>query len=271
MVEELYIKDVRRITEMLSTLTGFPFDKLATITLKRTIVQVLRDLYIDNLDDFCNRLQEKEFLNDTLLRLIVPGTEFFRDASVWKKLNRILEEANFSNKSRVLVTGLGNATELYSLLILLKESKQLQDVQVDVSSVYFEKKEEIKGLCFDKKWMDTSVNNFKSFNPNGEVNTYFINNDEKWYYNPEMIEKVNEFYNFKEVEGIKPATYDLIWSRNQMIYWEGNEKVNYFKKLNDLLKLEGILGIGQKEKIPSLYSDNYRSYNEDYKLFKKIK
>jgi chemotaxis protein methyltransferase CheR len=261
---------MRLITEKLSSLTGFSFTDLAPIAFKRTVLNAMNLLYVSSPDNLFSRLQDKEFLIKFLEKLIVPGTEFFRDASVWSALQEILQNESPKKKFSVLITGVSNATELYSFLILLKEIDRLDDFTIDVSSVLIEDERFIRSMAFDKKMMEVSMNNYAMYNTNGDVLRYFIENDGAWIYDTNLIENVNKFYSNEALKSLSENSYDIIWSRNQLIYWGDRAKINFFGQLNRLLKNNGSIGIGVKEQIPMSFKGNYIEISEGNKLYKKI-
>lgn len=269
--EELYISDFRLITKELTILTGYPFDQLQPITLKRSLLKIINSCYIEKVEDFCKRLHDKDFLNSVLRKLIVPGTEFFRDSSVWSLLKNELTFLSTQKQPRFLVMGVANGTELYSIFIVLRELGLFEKAKIDVSSVLNENKREIRNLCFDHKMMEVSINNYTKYNEKGDLLSYFVKNEDLWCYRSDLIEKVTNYYSLSELNTKAEGYYDVVWARNQMIYQKGKSKSDLFKLIDKLTKDEGIMAIGVKEKIPFLYESYYEELAESEKVFKKVK
>ena len=87
---------------------------------------------------------------------------------------------------------------------------------------------------------------------------------------PGLIKHVNfEYHNL--ITSPFTGTYDIIFCRNVMIYFDTNAKVKLFKKFHDVLAPGGLFIIGFYDAVlPMVNTSMFRIFDADAKIFQKV-
>ncbi len=239
-------------------------DKMYTLY-KRKILKLLKEKGYSDFENFFKDLvlKRSSILKQDLINVfMVNETYFFREKYQFDTLiNYVLPELDAKrNKNEViniLCAPVSSGEELYSITVMLMEEEKLirkRDFMllgIDIDSDAIKKAKE--GIFSAR-----SVHKL----PQELVEKYFIKTENKY--------KVKDFLkkavNFKIVnimdkyEMKKLGMFDVIFSRNMLIYFDEKSKREVLSTFYNILKNEGYLFLGHAERVPG-----------DITLFKSLK
>jgi len=262
---EITFKDLKRLRNYLYNEVGIYVEdeKLENIY-KRKVLKLLQDLEYDNFDTFFKDLVLKKFsLKQKLINIFtVNETYFFREKYQFDTLvNLVLPQIDEIRKKdeviKILCSPVSTGEELYSIAIMLLEEDNLirkRDFMllgIDIDSNVIQK---AKNGVFSHR----SVHKL----PQNLIDKYFIKKDDG-YHIKDFLKKA---CNFKVVNVMdkysmkKLGSFDVIFSRNMLIYFDERSKREVIATYHNMLKENGYLFLGHAERISS-----------DIKLFESIK
>ena len=130
--EEVNEQALMDVFTFLRLRTGHDFVNYKRPTVLRRIERRLAIREISSLPEYAKFLREKPEEADALLReLLISVTNFFRDRSVWEKLDeivvpRLLERKGAGDHLRVWVAGCATGEEAYSMAMMLADATSMQ-------------------------------------------------------------------------------------------------------------------------------------------------
>jgi len=256
----------KKLRDFLSSRYGIFIDdeKLGNIY-KRKFLSVMNDFGYKNFENFYKDIifQRDSKLIEKIIEVItVNETYFFRENYQFDTLIKYiipeLDKTRPKNESiNILSAPCSTGEEIYSIAIYLLEEKN------------FIKNRDflLLGIDIDKQVIEKAKMGFYSERsvhklPRDIVNKYFIKKGE--FYQVKDILK--NAVNFKVINVLdkyamkKLGKFDVIFSRNMLIYFNENNKREAINNFYSILKPNGFLFLGHAEMIP-----------KDIKLFKKEK
>ena len=249
---ELGIVDIREIIRLIKSNYDFDFSCFALTSLKYRLEHIIAKNSLSNPESLYRKLtDERDFFDIFLFQLMVPSTEMFRDPSVWRWVREDLfsqlddkDLINFKIWLPFCISG----GELYSLAILLKELglysrvKIYATVQSDAAEKYILSGE------YPMKKIEISVENYKRFQGNNELEDYYQIEQYIARRNTSLIQNVEfikDDLNFSHA----PKNVKLILMRNAMIYFTPSYQEIILKKMHEVLSANGSFIIGLQENI----------------------
>jgi len=269
---EIGIVDARNIIKTIKEIYKYDFTDYALTSFKRRLEKIIETYNLKYADILIHRLKEDpDFFDKFLYGTSVETTEIFRDPSLWRLLRneffpRLLRN---SNKFKIWIPASSSGEELYSMLILLKESNFLEKVQIIVSCFSNQNIEAIKSGLFNPKKIEVGIENYQRFNGKFELSDLYTikNNIAYWdasLLNNVILEKQNIFFDNA------PAKINLILFRNQIIYYNQTLQDKIVKVMHKSLVTGGYLIIGVKESLGNYIRDKYFVLeNESENIYKK--
>lgn len=249
---ELGIVDIREIIRIIKKIYDVDFASFALTSFKYNLEKVMSISGLPNSETLLRKLSDEpgyfeSFLND----LITPSTEMFRDPSLWRWLREDyfpkLPERSFDNFKIWLPQSVSGA-ELYTLCILLKEINLLDKVKI-MATVYSEKSlNYIKSGNYPTKKIDVSTENYKRFQGQNSLDSYYTANNGEIKRDISLIsnvEFIKDDINFNKA----PQNVKLILFRNVMIYYNPTMQNTVLDLMHNSLSAAGCLIIGIKEAI----------------------
>ena len=232
---------------------------------KRKLIKLLKEKGYDDFEDFYKDLvlKKSSVLRQDLINIfMVNETYFFREKYQFDTLiNFIVPELDAKREKNesinILCAPVSTGEEIYSIAIMLMEEgefikkRDFMLLGIDIDSDAIEKAK--KGI-----YSERSVHKL----PAEIIEKYFIKIGNKY--------KVKEFLrkavNFKIVNIMdkyrmkKLGMFDVIFSRNMLIYFDEKSKREVIATFYSMLKNDGYLFLGHAERVP-----------EDITLFKSLK
>ncbi|WP_016953676.1 protein-glutamate O-methyltransferase CheR [Anabaena sp. PCC 7108] len=202
---------------------------------------------VSNVDNYLQILHTSNQEFDELVELIVvPETWFFRDNQPYHALTNYVRSQwlnkPHNRKLRLLSVPCSTGEEPYSLAMTLL-NLGLLPTQFHIDAVDISK----KSLAKAKKGI-YSRNSFRSQNLEFQTR-YFIPVDKEY----QICDQVKNTVNFSQgnlIDSqflIDKKSYDIIWCRNVLIYFDSPSRKITLKNLNGLLKSGGIIFFSASE------------------------
>jgi len=243
--EQKIIDKLDVIIEAMKKKTGKNFDNLKPSFLERRVLFRMRTLEISNYEEYV-QLISFDFDEAQLLysAISINVTKFFRDPDVWDYLrDTAIPELicrpgmlSFSAWSCACASG----EEPHSISILLNEvlAKKRMNYQVlatDISDLALNHSKE--GLYVKANLVNVSQN---------QLNTYFDETPEgKFLVKSQIRNKIS--YQKGDMMKNSSGTFDIIFCRNVLIYYEKSSHQKLYEKFASSLKRNGLLVLGQDE------------------------
>ncbi len=267
---ELGIVDIRKIISEINRLYHYDFKDYALTSFRRRIENFMNTHNFKDVDYFISRLNEDRKFFDTLLEKISVGnTEMFRDPSLWRLVKEEILPALWKNSTHVKIWIPNNVSgdELFTLLIIIRESGLDDNYEIIASSICDKHIEEIQSGYFNPRKLQISNDNYSRFNSTNEFFDYYTLKDNIPYRDISLLKNV-KFNKQNIIFDETPDMLNLVIYRNQMIYLNQTLQDRVTKKIHDCLRNNGFLIIGDKENIPT-YFKGFVNVSKTEKIFKK--
>jgi chemotaxis protein methyltransferase CheR len=271
-VEEIDLKDIKRIIEAIKESIGVDFNNYAFSSFKRRVVRFLEINKIRNIDEFITRIKTDKFYTDNLVKEItVNVTEMFRDPSFWAVLrDKILPQLSTRSSFKIWHSACSTGEEVYSMAILLKESNLLKNTSIvatDLNSNVLKVAE--KGV-YSLKDQSTNSKNYEQFGGRNKLSDYYTVTDKTVQFDMKLIDNV-DFRCHNLVQDGPISEFDLILCRNVLIYFNFELQEKVIETFNKSMSVGSFLGIGSKESIRWCKSTClFEAESIDEKIYRKV-
>jgi chemotaxis protein methyltransferase CheR len=259
---ELGIVDTRNIIKILDDVYSVDFKNYALTFFKRRVENFIKLYNFKDAEGFIQKIEkEKDFFELFMRDLCVETTEMFRDPSVWRLLREDILPKNVFNTPnfKIWLPEISSGEELFSLVIVLKKLKLLENVQIIGSTISELHLERIKSGIFDPKKIETNDANYSRIFSEGQLTDYYTLKEDKAYWDVSLIENV-KLTKQNIIFDDYPKGTKLILFRNQMIYYNQILQERFMKIMYNSLVPGGHLLIGNNERI------EYWNSEKDYVL-----
>lgn len=269
---ELGIVDTRNIIKTLQDVYNYDFKNYALTFFKRRIEKVIVNYNLKDADGFIRRIEEDhDFFELFLQEICVETTEIFRDPSLWRLLKEELLPRLINNNTnfKIWFPEVSSGEELYSIVILLRNLKLLDKVQLIASSISTLDIEKTKKGVFDPKKIEVNQANFVRIFSEGDLTEYYNVEGDKAFWDTSLLENT-KFIKQNIIFDDYPKGIKLVLFRNQMIYYNQILQERFMKLIYNSLVPGGHFIIGNNEKIDYWNSDkDFTLVNKDESIYKK--
>ncbi|WP_267523218.1 CheR family methyltransferase [Campylobacter sp. MG1] len=210
-------------------------------TIKSKLLKLALVNNIKSFSEFKIRLLcDLNFKQDLFNLITVCETYFFREIKQLKEIVKILKEN--PTKRKILSIPCSSGEEIYSILILAMEAN-IYDIEIfgiDINSLIIDK-------AIKAEYTSRSLYNVSKEN----IDKYFIKNGDKFILKKDLFNKVNyKVLNVFDNDFIKLGKFDLIISRNMMIYFDEEHKYSLIDNFSKVLNNNGMLFTGHADLVP---------------------
>ena len=194
----------------------------------------------------------------------------FRDPVLWKSLKMELKQlASEKGRLNIWHAGCSTGEEVYSMAILLHEIGLSEITKINATDINEGAIEHAKKGIYNKHKIAEYDKNYRKFNPFGQLKRYYQTTDEGAKMDPDLLKNVT-FRNHNLITEPILTSYDLIFCRNVMIYFDDTSKIGLMRKFHEKLADDGLLIVGFYDSIISLLTEtNFALHNSQAKLYKK--
>jgi chemotaxis protein methyltransferase CheR len=267
-VEEIGIKDLKRVSDALKESSCIDFSNYAFSSFKRRIVRFQQINKIRDFDEFIERIKTDLVFTDTLIKEItVNVTEMFRDPSFWITLrDTILPRLSNQASLKIWHAACSTGEEVYSMAILLSESGLLKKAKIYATDLNTDVLKVAEKGVYPTKNQDTNTKNYEFFGGTRILADYYTVTDNNVVFDRKLTENV-KFSCHNLAQDGPVSTFDLILCRNVLIYFNSELQEKVIQSFNESMSVGSFLGIGSKE---SIRWCKYARYFEEVSLEEKI-
>lgn len=245
--------DLRKI---IYTRSGIHFPDNKKYVLESRLGSRLSELELENYDDYIAFLtmgpyQQDEF-QEMFNRITINETSFFRNEpqlDVFEKqvLPELLEARKNTKRLRVWSAACSSGEEPYTLAIQIHRSLGLRAADWKIEIVGCDISEKVLEVAQSGIYTDYAMRT----TPALVKSRYFKQEGSQWLLDEQIRKMVNfQLHNLKDRLGAKRfGTFDVIFCRNVMIYFDDAMKDTVLQCFSDQLASDGTLFIGHSENI----------------------
>jgi chemotaxis protein methyltransferase CheR len=271
MVLEITDEEMNSLTNSILIRYGIDFTCYEPKSLRRRIIRLLNHLDMASVQELWVKfLRDAQFIQVFMNEISVGMTSMFRDPVLWRNLKARMEsEFTFKRGVHTWHAGCSTGEEVYSLGILLKESRLLHKASAVATDFNQNSVDEARSGVYHKIKMIQNETNYREFNPSDNFTNYFTTDGKNATMDPQLI-RHTEFKYHNLITDTFPTGFDLIFCRNVMIYFDTTAKVKLLDKFHTALNPGGYFIIGFFDTITHLMdSKKFKLVDEDAKIFQK--
>ncbi|GEB76147.1 CheR family methyltransferase [Sporolactobacillus inulinus] len=240
-MSEIRNEDYETFKRLFFNLTGIDLCFYKEEQMKRRLNTLRMRHGFSSFEDFAHHLRkERTLLDETLSRMTINVTEFFRNRQRWAVLEKkIAELASHKGTITAWSAACSTGEEAYSLAILM--SNYLPQNQFSILATDIDEKvlEQAKNGIYP----ELAIHGL-----NADERSFFINKGSQYEVHPQLKQSIH-FWKHDLLLDPSPRSFDLIVCRNVLIYFTEEGKQSIYHKLGQALKPGGILFVGSTEQI----------------------
>ncbi len=272
MIYDIGIVDTKKVIAAIKEVYGIDFSNFALTAFKRRLLYVLNENNYSSIIDFISNIENNQLLFEKYLSQgLIDTTEMFRDPSCWRELrDKHLKELYKNREFKILVPAITSGDDLYTLLIMLKETGMLHHAKVTATSISDIRLQQVKnGGMYDLKKIEIGEANYKRFSDHASLSSYYNIEGTKAKMHESMLENVKfEKHSFLNEPALKG--FHLVIYRNRLIYFNPTLQDKIADKLIKSTLLGGIISIGSKESLENTsYFSKLTLLNREEQILKK--
>ena len=225
----------------IKTLCGVDLEPKRDITLQRVSI-FAKNRQIKSFKDLVSMIRFDTLLRQDLLNLVtVNETYFYRELA---QLKDVIYYAKELGEARILCAPCSTGDEVYSLAMLayefgLKQS-DIQLTGIDINS-------EAIQACNVGGYGERSLHRLSEF----QKERFFTKKDDKFFIKKEILPRCEfKILNVFDDAIFNLGKFDIVLSRNMMIYFDDEFRLKCVERLHKLLKPEGRLYAGHADLVP---------------------
>ena len=253
---EMSLNDFNRLSNFISSNYGIKMPVEKKIMLECRLQKRMRHLKFSSYHDYCNFIFSKQGLVDEMHNMIdvvsTNKTDFFREQKHFNYLNKNILPAFIGLKSspkmlNLLSAGCSSGEEAYSLAMILNEFKERNPdfdfsiLGTDISNIVLN---EAKNAIYSANKVEIIPYNLKK--------KYLLKSKDKTLKKVRIIPEIRAKVKFQRLNLNEDnyniiKTFDIIFCRNTLIYFDHIVQYKVISKLCQILKTGGYLIIGHSE------------------------
>ncbi len=220
----------------------------------------MRDFGFDDVNQFIEavlRGRDNKMIVHALESMTTNETFWFRDVYPFDNLRNIIlpELAKRQRKVRIWSAACSHGQEAYSIAMMMLEYNRLSrgnsfsHCEVIASDISEPVLASASAGCYDELSVSRGLSQEMK-------QRYFIHDSDKtWSVKPE-VKRLVSFTKQNLLESYSShGTFDVVFCRNVLIYFDDKDKANILQKISAQLPKDGIVILGAAESIPSTQSN----------------
>ena len=266
---DIGIREIRQLTGMIKNKYGVDYTEYALTSFKRRVEGFLTSNKM-SMDTLFMKLEAKVFLDHFIGRIAVSATEMFRDPTFWilLKNNHLANLIKEQPKVRIWLPLCASGEELYSLIILLKESGWTGSAEIFVSGMSNENLEYIQQGKMEYEKLEISTRNYTRFQGSGQLTDYLKTANNTITFDRQLLSQIQFFKDGLDFNHEIPHIH-LILFRNQLIYFNPTLQYKVLDKLHGKLAVRGILALGILEEIEMNAINKFSLLNKSESVYQR--
>jgi chemotaxis protein methyltransferase CheR len=243
--------------EFIQKACGLVLQRNQIYLLENRLIPIMHQYSISTLNDVVEYLKKHDssFGQALIEALVTHKSSFFRDKKVFDFFTQEILEKRYPQTSPVTSLNIWSAAcssgqEPYSIAMLIKEvalkTNPLAPTSPSMCHIFAT---DISKKILDKA-QEGSYSHFEIQRglPAALLIKYFKKDENNWIINKELKELIQfEHYNLTHPQKIITQTFQVIFCRNVLIYFNENDKLKVIKHLHSHLKSGGYLILGSSE------------------------
>jgi len=228
--------DAKILLQSIKKEFGLDYEKQEYITLRKIERFAIKNDICD-FQELQRRVTASQELKTKLINMLTVGeTYFYRETGHFKILANFMDEKNIQ---KILCAPSSSGEEAYSILLYLQEAcgKKVNITGIDLNSDVIEA---AKKGCYSQRSLSKLPTQLRQ--------KYFQPNGDKECISQEFKQSATFLHQNIFDDSIKRlGTFDAIFCRNMLIYFNHEEKIKALLQLNSLLRSGGLLFIGHAD------------------------
>lgn len=271
-VNRLEDVEIELLLEGVYRVHGFDFRDYSRASIKRRILDLMRDEKVDTVSGFQNKiLHDPACLDRFLLGLSVHATAMFRDPSFYLTFRKqVVPMLRTYPTVQIWIAGCSTGEEVYSLAILLQEERLYPKCRIyatDISQAVLRK---ARDGIFPLATMKDYTTNYHQAGGLHEFSDYYTAQYGNVIFNSALRNNVI-FSEHNLVTDSSFNEFQVILCRNVMIYFNRDLQARVHNLLYDSLSMFGVFGLGNKESLKfTPRAESYEHLNDTDKLYRKV-
>lgn len=263
-------EEVKSLSQSILVRYGIDFTCYEPKSLRRRVVRVLSIFKFNSVHElWLKMLAERNFIYTFMNEISVGMTSMFRDPVLWKTLKHQLPELYKNNSISIWHAGCSTGEEVYTMGILLSETKLRHIAKAYATDINQDAIETARSGVYHKIKMIENENNYRQYNAFGDFHQYYKSGVKEASMNTTLIDHVTFSYHNLITDSIN-ETFDIIFCRNVMIYFDNPAKTKLLDKFYNALKPGGLFIIGFYDSMTHLMDqDKFIELDQNAKIFVK--
>jgi chemotaxis protein methyltransferase CheR len=261
-------EEVKAVSNTLKIKYGIDFTNYEMSSLTRGLNRVLVKHRMSNTLELWSRLlRDREFLVTFIDGMTVNLTELFRNPDFWQEIMDLLQNLYQYKSVKIWHAGCSTGEEVYTMAILLAEcgmTLRSELVGSDLSSRVLEMAEKGVYTNYAKKYKESLKKTFDHIN----IDNYFIEDEKDFQVKPTLKKNIKWVPN-NLVTDKSLGTFDVIFCRNVMIYFDDKLKLQVMEKFYNSLADDGYFIIGYYDMMPAGADQFFENFNPRCRIYKK--
>jgi chemotaxis protein methyltransferase CheR len=263
-------EELQSISRAIFLRYGIDFSNYEPQSFKRRMSSALQKFEVDNIIDLWRiMLKDNTFVFRLIDAITVGLTELFRNPALWLFLRKELI-ANLQDKQKINIWHAGCSTgeEVYTMSIVLSEIDLLAKTQIWATDLSGQAIATAEKGSYDDLTFEKYIENYKIYSPTKNLSQYFFHSQENW----KIYQTFQQHIKFEQHNLTKDAiteTFDVIFCRNVMIYFDEVLKIKLIEQFYHALNDDGYFVIGYYDALPNDYKQFFEIYDATNKVFKK--
>lgn len=248
---------------------GFDFNNYASSFFHKRIEESMIKFETFDTSNLIKRLENDIFISDFVHFLRPSVTEFFRDPTMWLAVaNEIVPKLLKKEDVNVYFPQCSSGEELYSFLIILEQLNAIEKVNVFADEISEKHIEFIKTGIYPHRKIEAGEKNYDILGYQTPLSHYIPPEESKTPIKKSLLSNT-KFNSTGWFDIDTQKKFDIIFFRNNMIYYNSDLQRTVVNLLYEMLEKNGYLIIGTMENLPAYPEIKLSFFNKHEKIYKK--
>jgi len=252
---------------------GYDFTEYSKASFRRRIQRLFSMNGSFSFSEFRKRLlSDPNYFYEAVAEISVNVTEMFRDAEFYKAIREeVIPVLATYPHIRIWHAGCATGEEVYSLAIILKETGLLHKSLLYGTDINHRAVDKARTGIFPAANMQQYSKNYQEAGGSEDFSSYYTTNYGMVKFSDQLSEKII-FSTHNLVSDFSFNSFQLIFCRNVLIYFEKDLQAKVLRLIDNSLELLGFLALGTKESLRfSVLDPKYKQPFGRQKIWRKIK
>jgi chemotaxis protein methyltransferase CheR len=252
------VEDIPSFLEFLWHHWGLDFSAYNEASVKRRLRRTMVGLRQENLHQLQEYLSQRPNGRSLFIeRFMVQITELFREPESLRSLSQVVFPGwQEREEVQILMMGCSSGEEVLSLAIMLREQGLLNRCRITACDIDEMALRRAQKPSVSRSDLPQAQQAYRQAGGRFYLDHYYTTVSSRAYFDPQLLENVN-FQPADLVHFLPDRSYDLIWCKNLLIYFDPAYQNHLIGHLHSCLAPRGILALGERESV-NFYEDHRR-------------